>query len=509
MILPKVLPYYLEENAEKFPARTALTFVNYDKNYREEINWQEFNDRANRYSHYLYSKGIKKGDKVGVLMHNCVEWLPLYFGILKIGALASPMNFRFTKEEVEYCSKLADQSLLIYGPEFVERVQNTECEHVFIKDIDISNFDNSNPNVELTEDDLCAIYFSSGTTGMPKAVLHRHRALCTAARNEQINHKITHDDNFLCIPPFYHTGSKMHWVGSLVTASKGTFLLGIKPEHILRALSEEKCTVAFLVVPWAQDIIAAIENKNINLSEYDLSNWRLLYMGAQPIPKKLIESIKTTFPSILYDTTFGMTETCGGTSLSLGMENTHKYGSVGKACTGYEVKIVDDNHNEVGAEEVGELAIRGPAVMVEYYKNPEETAKTIDSEGWLYSGDMAKKDKDGFVYIVDRKKDVIISGGENIYPVQIENFMRKNIPQILDVACIGIPDERLVEVVMAVISVKEGQTLSEDEVFKTCEQLPRYIRPRKVVFDNVPRSPTGKIEKVKIRAKYNSQDIWK
>ena len=182
------------------------------------------------------------------------------------------------------------------------------------------------------------------------------------------------------------------------------------------------------------------------------------------------------------------------------MENYDHVGAIGKAGYLYETKIVDEQGNEVGPEEVGELIVKGPSVMIEYYRNPEETAKTVRG-GWLYTGDMAKKDKDGFIYLVDRKKDVIITGGENLYPVQIEDFIRAN-DKVKDVAVIGVPDKRLGEIAAAIIETKEGMTMTEDEVNEFCMGLPRYKRPKKVIFEKIPRNPTGKIEKPVLRQKY-------
>ena len=489
--------------------------------FRTELTWSEFDKKANRFANLLLSRGIKKGDKVAILLMNCLEWLPIYFGVLKTGALAVPLNYRYTADEIKYCVELSESDVLVFGPEFTGRVEEIcnnlkKVKYTFYVGNDCPTFAESydelteycsenSPNIELAEDDLAAIYFSSGTTGFPKAIIHPHRSLIHSCRVEQNHHGQTRDDVFLCIPPLYHTGAKMHWFGSLISGGKAVLLKGIKPEWILRTVSEEGCTIVWLLVPWAQDILDAIESGNINLDEYSLSQWRLMHIGAQPVPPSLIKRWKTVFPNHKYDTNYGLSESIGPGCVHLGVENEHKVGAIGKAGFGWEVKIVDTERNPVKRGDVGELAVKGPGVMLCYY-NDEKATNEVLADGWLYTGDMAKDDEDGFIYLVDRKKDVIISGGENIYPVQIEDFLRKN-NAIKDVAVIGLPDKRLGEITAAIIKLKDGETLTEDDVNDFCNELPRYKRPRKIIFADVPRNPTGKIEKPKLREKYCGKSL--
>ncbi len=484
--------------------------------YRREISWHVFNEKANRFANLLISRGIKKGDKVAVLLMNCLEWLPIYFGILKTGALAVPLNFRYAPDEIEYCVNLADVDILVFGPEFIGRVEEIADRIIlkrllfyvgencptFAEDYNslASNCSSKTPEGELTETDYAAIYFSSGTTGFPKAILHTHQSLLHSCRVEQNHHGQTKDDVFLCIPPLYHTGAKMHWFGSLLSGSKAVLLKGTKPRYILDAVSKEKCSIVWLLVPWAQDILEAIESGKVSLADYDLKQWRLMHIGAQPVPPSLIRSWKKYFPHHAYDTNYGLSESIGPGCVHLGVENIHKVGAIGTAGYGWETKIVTENRREVVKGEVGELAVKGPGVMVEYYKDSQATEEVL-ADGWLYTGDMAMEDEDGFIFLVDRKKDVIISGGENIYPVQIEDFLRRH-EDVHDVAVIGIPDKRLGETTAAVIELKPGRISTEAEINAFCQQLPRYKRPNRVIFDKIPRNPTGKIEKPKLREKY-------
>ena len=295
---------FLERNVKLYGNETALVELNpeiketrrmtwkeyaliqptTDEPYRREITWNVFNEKANRFANMLLSRGVKKGDKVAILMYNCLEWLPIYFGILKTGALAVPFNFRYSAEEIEYCADLAEVQVLVFGPEFIGRIESvaeklskgrlliyvgdncpTFAESYRELSADCSS---APPQVLITDDDDGAIYFSSGTTGFPKAILHKHRSLTQAAEMEQKHHDIQHDDTFLCIPPLYHTGAKFHWMGSLFAGSKAVLLKGTSPEIILKAVSDEQCTIVWLLVPWAQDILDALDRGDIKLSDY-------------------------------------------------------------------------------------------------------------------------------------------------------------------------------------------------------------------------------------------------
>lgn len=512
---------HLMEKAKMTWREYPLIQSNTDEPYRQELTWKEFDRKANRFANLLLSRGIKKGDKVAILLMNCLEWLPIYFGALRAGALAVPLNYRYTADEIKYCVELAEADVLIFGPEFIGRVEEI-CDRLpgiqqtfyvgencpsFAESYDklVTYCSTKNPGIELTDEDYAAIYFSSGTTGFPKAILHKHKSLMHAALVEQNHHGQTKDDVFLLIPPLYHTGAKMHWFGSLISGSKAVLLKGIKPEWIIKAVSDEKCTIVWLLVPWAQDILDAIERGDIDLKDYDLSQWRLMHIGAQPVPPSLIKRWKKYFPNHQYDTNYGLSESIGPGCVHLGVENIHKVGAIGKAGYGWQVKICDPNGNTVERGEVGELAVKGDGVMTCYY-NDEKATNEVLKDGWLFTGDMAMEDEDGFIFLVDRKKDVIISGGENIYPVQIEDFLRKN-NKIKDVAVIGLPDTRLGEISAAIIEIKEGFECTEEEINEFCRDLPKYKRPRKIIFAEVPRNPTGKIEKPKLREKYCGESL--
>ena len=531
----------LERNAREWPNDTALVEINPDqpetrrvtwhdfelvepstrkKHYRREITWAVFDEKANRVANMLKSYNIGKGKKVAILLMNCIDWLPIYFGILKTGALAVPMNFRYSASEIEYCLKLSESDMLIFGPEFIGRVEEIvekipQVDLVFegpgcpgfADDLTelINECSSSFPLCTLTEDDDAAIYFSSGTTGFPKAILHKHRSLIHSARVEQEHHGQTKDDCFLLIPPLYHTGAKMHWFGSLISGSKAVILKGTKPRTILEAASREHCTIVWLLVPWAQDILTALDSGELKLSDYQLDQWRLMHIGAQPVPQSLIHRWLEYFPNHQYDTNYGLSESIGPGAVHLGIENVRKVGAIGIPGYGWQTKIIRPDGSEVARGEVGELCLKGPGVMVCYYNNPEATAETL-KDGWLLTGDMARQDEEGFIYLVDRKKDVVITGGENLYPVEIENFMAAY-PPIKDVAVIGLPDARLGEIAAAIVELVPGSDATVEDIQEFCLGMPRYKRPRKIILAPVPRNATGKIEKPKLRRMYGGEGL--
>jgi fatty-acyl-CoA synthase len=514
-----IITEILARNGRMYGEEIALVEREPAKQIRREMTWKTFDDQANRVAHALIQRGVSKGDRVVLLMMNCLEWLPVYFGILRAGAWAVPLNFRFVASTICKCTQTAEAKAFIFGEEFVDRVKEIKVDidhtvgsYIFLgPDVLRPDFAEAfepviaeapptDPGIDIEIGDDAALYFTSGTTGMPKATLLTHRNLEYACYVENRHHHQTHDDCFLCIPPLYHTGAKMHWFGNFIVGARAVILKGVEPQWILEAISEEQATVVWLLVPWALDILFAIENKDVRLEGYQLDQWRLMHIGAQPVPPSLVKEWQQVFPKHAYDTNYGLTESTGPGCVHLGMENIHKVGAIGVPGFDWEFKIVDNDLRPLSQGAIGELMIKGPGVMKEYYKNSEATRETLVDD-WLLTGDMARLDEDGFIWLVDRKKDVIITGGENIYPVDIEDFLQA-CPQIQDVAVIGLPSLRLGEIATAIIQVKPGQVLTEEDVYAFCKDLPRYKRPRRIIFDAVPRNPTGKIEKPNLREKF-------
>ncbi len=520
----------LEFNAKNYPDKIALVELNYNnicrdekinnnclnKVYRKEITWKSFNDISNKLAHCLLERNTEVYGKTAILMKNRIEWLPIFFGILKSGRVAVLLNYNFSLEEILHCVKLTDCSQIIFSEEYSEIINNIHETIPTIKrfiSVDknhenyveyyydlLSYYPPSSPDIFIDDNNPAAIYFSSGTTGLSKAILHSHNALMASAITEQVHHDQTINDIFLIIPPLYHAGAKIHWFGSLIAGGSAVILNTNSPKSIIETIATERITIAWLLMVSVRDILDAIDCGDINLDNYDLSSWRLMHMGAQPIPPFLIQRWLKKFPAQKYDTNYGLTEAAGPGCVHLGIENAHKAGSIGKAGFGWTVSIINEEGEKVPRGMVGELAVKGAGIMLGYYNDPHATSKVLKN-GWLLTGDMAFEDDEGFIYLVDRKKDLIISGGENIYPVQIEEYLRGNI-NVKDVAVIGFPDCRLGEIVGAIIELKEFSKCNKADILDYCKGLPAYKRPRKIFFDVIPRNATGKIQKAKLRDKY-------
>jgi len=511
----------LARNGRMVAEEIALVERNPADGLRREISWQEFDRLVNCFANFLLERGIGKGDRVVHLMHNSIDWLIAYFGIIRTGAWVVPLNFRFTSEDIRYCTEVAEPQAFLFGEEFIDRIdplwKSIKTAETFIAAGEAvptyavslgEALRQGSPEPFLPDigpEDPCGLYFTSGTTGRPKPILLAHQNLACAAVTEKVHHGQRKEDNFILIPPLYHTGAMMHWLGSLIVGSRAVILKGVTPQWILEAMSQEQGTILWLLVPWALDILVELDSGKLKLDDYDLSSWRLMHMGAMPIPPSLVDRWRAYFPAMQYNTTYGLSEATGPNCFQLGIENTHKVGAIGRAGFNWEMRIVDDHGKEVAPGKVGELTVRGGGVMKEYYRNPEATAQAL-RDGWLFTGDMARQDEDGFVFLVDRKKDVIICGGENVFPVEVENHLHTH-PQVKDAAVIGVPDERLGEIVAAVIELIPDGHLSEEEVLAFCGPLPRYKRPRKIFFWEIPRNPTGKVLKTVLRERYVKMTI--
>jgi acyl-CoA synthetase (AMP-forming)/AMP-acid ligase II len=513
-------------NARRFPNQLAFVEICPSKKFRRQMTWKEFDDRVNRLANVLSKMGLRKGDKVLHLMMNSINWLEAYFGVIKTGAIVVPLNFRFIGSQIKYCADTVEPKIFIFDDNFTERVVplqsqlKTVNEYIFIgQDAPKSAREYEklliaapveSVDAGLTGDDRCAVYFTSGTTGTPKATLLSHRNMSATAMHENYAHRDSSRDYFLLLQPLYHTGGKMHWFGFLIAGGRCTIVTGgekITARLILETISRERITEVMLLVPWIQDLVTSMDKGEIKLEDYDVSCWKLMHSGAQPIPPSLIRHWKGWFMNVAYETHYGLTETAGP-CIHLLPENLSRVGAIGFPVLELDARIVDEHNNDVPYGTVGEIILKGNNIMIGYYENPEETAKTL-IDGWLHTGDLGKMDPDGCITFLDRKKDLVITGGENIYPWEIEKFFHSH-PKVADATLIGIPDTRLGEVALAVIQPKEGSNLTEQEFRQYCEsKLPKYQWPRAVIFDQVPRSPTGKIEKLKLKEKYNNYKWYK
>lgn len=505
-------------NGRLYPDEPAFVEIRPVSKQRREISWKEFDERTNSLANALITRGVKKGDRVFMMSKNSISWLEAYFGIIKTGAWVNPLNFRFTDENIAYCAAAAEPSCFLFEEEYGPLIQKTRSGlptvTTFISignnapaDMEVmENLINEGsalpPPVPLKDEDEAGLYFTSGTTGAPKPILLLHKNLFCPAVNEVTNLGLNKDDSLLYMPPMYHVAMG-HLLGSMLVAAKTTLLIEeITPKTIFDAISSEGLRVAFLLVPWTLDILQALDKGDLKIADYELSQWHILQMGAQPIPTSLIQRWKAYFPHMECHNTYGLSESMGPGTIHNKIDDESKIAAIGKPGLLWDARIVDSNDNDVPLGEVGEILLKGMGVMKEYYKNPSLTETTLVN-GWLHTGDLAQMDADGYIYLVDRKKDLVISGGENVYPVEVEEVIQKH-PKVRDVAIIGMPDERLGEIVTAIIEPISEGALTVEEMKAFCDgHLPRYKRPRKFIFDKVPRNPTGKIEKPKLRAKYS------
>ena len=507
-------------NASKFPDREFLIESWPSKNFRRALTWRELEEQTNKLANYLIKEcGVKKGDIVLHLMMNSLEWYVAYMAILKTGATVTPLNFRFASGDIKYAADVTKCKAFILGDGFLPKVQpiqsdmpycekyicvgeNVPSDMISYQEI-MEKGDPSEVLADVDEDDMAELMFTSGTTGPPKPVCHTHKTLFYIAIGNALTYSEGFESVYLAPHPFYHSGSLFLSFPCYIAAGKILMPMELKPTSFIKSLADEKCTGGWTTVPTWSDLINAIKSGEIKLEDYDLSNLRHIEIGAQPVPYVLLEDTKRIFPRLKLGNIYGITEGGGGGLTNLYDEDIlRKPGSIGKATVFMEAKIVDDEGKEVPPGTVGELLLKGPRLMKEYAFNPEMTAKTIE-DGWLHTGDLAYMDDEGYIYFADRKKDLIIRGGENIFPVEIEDFLRKH-PKIQDVAVIGYPHPRLVEIAMAIIQLKPGETMTHEEVLEFCKEggLAKYKWPEKVVFAEVPRNPAGKIEKPKLREIY-------
>ncbi len=507
-------------NASKFPEREFIIESWPSKGIRKAITWKQLNDQTNKLANFMIKEcGVKKGDIAVHLMMNSIEWYVCYMAVLKTGATVTPLNFRFASSDIKYAADVTKCKVFILGDGFLPRVEpimremgyvkkyicageQTPSSMVSYKEI-IERGDPKDVLVETADDDMAELMFTSGTTGAPKPVCHTHHTLFYIGIGCALTYNEGYNSVYLAPHPFYHSGTLFLSFPSYLAAGKILMPMEIQPKYYLRTLADEKCTGGWNTVPVWSDVINSILSGEVKLRDYDLSALKHIEIGAQPVPYVLLENSKKVFPNLPVANIYGITEGGGGGTINLYDEDImRKPGFIGKPTVFMEAKVVDDKGNQCPPGTVGELLLKGPRLMKEYAFNPEMTKKTIEN-GWLHTGDLAYKDEEGYFCFVDRAKDLIIRGGENIFPVEIEGFLLKH-PKIQDVAVMGYPHPRLVEIVMAIIQTRPGETLTDEEVLNFCKEkgLAKFKWPEKMIYTNIPRNPAGKIEKPKLRDTY-------
>ena len=494
--------------ARKYPEHTALICG------EERSTYRIFNQRVNKLAHALLRLGLRKGDKVAALFYNSIPFVEAYFAAIKAGGVFVPVNFRFVGEEASYILNQSDSRFFFFGDEFsrlVQTIRSTLPRVEFLittglpSDSTTGSYEDllkgspdSEPPVPLSEDDDCQIMYTSGTTGRPKGAVITHRNVLWNMFNSILGREEKEGEVSLVIGPLYHTAAlNNHFTLRVALGGTSILVKEFNAQNVLEMIAREKVTV-ISGAPAMFHFLLNLPGKE----KYDTRSVTKCTTGASILPDETKEKLFRFFPNIqgIYDV-YGCTECSPNICILKGKDSLRKKESVGPPLPFLEVRIVDDQDQAVSANVVGELTCRGPNVMKGYYKDPGGTAEALRG-GWLHTGDLARMDEEGFVYIVDRKKDMIISGGENIYPRELEEVLYRH-PQIQDAAVVGIPDPLWGETVKAFVVLRKGAAMKEEEVVEYCKaHLASYKKPRSVVFvDSLPRNPSGKVLKTVLRNK--------
>lgn len=501
----------LSQNARKFPDILAIECEGRCYTYRQ------FNEQVNRLAHGLLQQGFQKGDKIALMMKNSDHFVFSFFATAKIGAVAVPVNFRLTSIEVQYILQQSEAKLVICDLEFEETIasarEETEVRTVITigepKTIGYLSYENvlmengSEPEIEVSVSDDLEILYTSGTTGRPKGALFDHDRIFKVGIACTINMGLRPHERILHVAPLFHSAQlNLFLISGVALGATHIIHRDFHPVKTLQAIQEHKIT-HFFGVPAMFNFILQVPNA----SDYDLSSIRRCGYGAAPMAPELVKRSIQLFKTDQFYNLCGLTE--GGPGGILLDPEGHKQhlGKGGKPIFFTEARVVDDKGSDVKPGVVGEFIIKSPMVMKEYYKKPEETKSTI-KDGWLYTGDLATIDEEGYITLVDRKKDMIITGGENVYSVEVEGVLFEH-PAVLDAAIIGLPDETWGEAVCAVIVPKEGVELDEDEIRSFCRQkLAGYKVPRRFFIEQqLPRNASGKILKYQLRQKLNQVNV--
>ena len=506
--------------------RNALLYASHEAFVcgAERVTFARFNSRVNRLVHGLRSLGIEKGDVLGVLSWNCLEYTDVYGAAMKGGFIASPLNPRLHSEELEYLVNYSEANTLFVGPDFFEAVSAMRTRLPNVKHyISLEGADRDmlshrellerhspdEPDIHVQRDDPLIIFYTSGTTGVPRGALYTHARKLDNTRIKALEMGTKAGDRHLMVLPFFHIGGDSHVWPFFLTGGCNVIMTqrSFDPVAVLQAVQEEKVS-DMQIVP--TQLNALLSRQDIHA--YDLSSLSRIYYAASPMPLELLRRGLEVFGPI-FAQGYGQTES--GPQIATLPKEAHQVldkspeeqkilTSCGQPSLGVQVRVVDKENNDVGPGTVGEIIVQSDSIMVEYWKRPKETAETI-VEGWLHTGDLAYYDEKGFIYIVDRKKDMIVTGGENVYSREVEDVLYKH-PVIAEVAVVGAPDPLWVERVHAVVVLKPNAMAQEKEIISFCkEHLASYKAPKSVEFvESLPKNAQGKILKKTIRSKYRA-----
>ena len=476
------------------------------------ITYRELLTRSLHLAGWLQAQGIGVDEKVGCLLKNGLPFVELYFGVSLSGGVFVPVNFRLASNEMEYILNQSDVKILFVEEEFIDSVrsiienlsqvkmivpikaENLEFEINTIPYDVIFNTTNEYKPVNLTDDDAHAIIYTSGTTGKPKGAVLTHKNFYMNAMNKLYHSQPRKGSRQLIIPPLFHVAALSSLLQNCLI--EGTIIIHreFQPDVVLKTVQEEKIETMFMV-PAMWNFLFQVPN----ISDYDLSSMTNCSLGGAICPIEIKKRILQVFKNATILEAFGQTEMSPSTTYLAGEDALRKTESVGKPSINVRVRIVDNEMNDVPIGEVGEIIYQGPTTMKEYYKNEEATEEAFKG-GWFHSGDLVRMDEEGYIYVVDRKKDMIISGGENIYPKELEDVLYSH-PDILEAAVVGIPDPKWGETVKAYIVLKSGKQMTEEQLIQFCQSsIASYKKPRAIEFlESLPRNAAGKVLKTVLR----------
>lgn len=481
----------------------------------QRITFSVLKERATRLANALSSLGVERGDRVGIFLYNCLEYPEILWANFLLGSVAVTLNFRLVSEEIVYVQNVSRLKILILGSEFLERVEPVRdrlsgIETYICHGKETGGMLDYHKLIEQgsgflramagDDRDAAVVLFTSGTAAFPKAVVLTHQNLITAGLVWAADVGIRYGDNCLVVTPFYHIGAVGYHIAHAMCGATTTCFPqpNWDPELFLKTVEKERITYLYITPGMYRQVFSVPDFR-----KYDLRSWRVCITGSEPVPKATVEEMAENLPYGRIYNEYGLTEATGPTvSVAKHEMAIAKAPSVGRPFINTDVRVMDESGHECEPGQVGEIAVKGDQVMREYLNDPETTAATL-REGWLYTGDLGEMDDEGFLYVVDRKKDIIISGGENISSVEVESILYKH-PKIMEAAVIGIPDPKFGEGVCAIVVPRGGERILEEEIVDYCKtHLASFKKPRKVIFaDALPRNPSGKVLKRDLRKQY-------
>ncbi len=477
------------------------------------FDYRELNARCNRVAHALQGSGVKPGDRVALLLMNGAEFIESFFAVAKIGAVSVPLNWRLVADELDFILKDAGATVLLYSENFTPlaaelRRRGTKTElRLFVQvggqpetfalpyDAWAGAGDSDEPVLAGADDDLLFIMYTSGTTGLPKGVMHSHRTVLWAMLTLSATSDMRNRDRFLTSLPLFHVGALTPAMGCVYLGITQVILKAFDPKLSWELIRDQKITSTLMVPAMLQFMLATYDK-----ATHDVRTLRWMMSGAAPVPVNLIKTYADM--GVEVHQVYGLTESCGPACLILGEDAMTRAGSTGRAYFHTDVRVIDVDGSDCAPNEPGEVLIRGPHNMVGYWNRPDATAMAL-RDGWLHTGDIGTMDAEGFVTIRDRMKDMLISGGENVYPAEVENMLLGH-PALADAAVIGLPSPKWGEVALAVVVAKKGAALAEAELLDWCKgKLAAFKLPKAaVIVTEIPRNPSGKILKRVLREQF-------